>query len=174
MNGDQPKIEIFEPFGAAYEMMKKILFQPFDFAKWLVIGFAAFLSGLWGGGYHINFPSGGDWNFPLDQSSESAGVRLAAGLGNHAHYRRRGRRADPHPGLDVDRGAGAVHFHRLRGEESRGDRCALARVSSRGKQPLPVYHRGGVPGNSGRSGAVPYWFSCRWGSLRSGRETGWA
>jgi hypothetical protein len=43
MNGDQPKIEIFEPFGAAFELMKRILFQPFDFAKWLVIGFAAFL-----------------------------------------------------------------------------------------------------------------------------------
>ena len=63
MNGEQPKIEIFEPFGAAYKLMKKILFQPFDFQKWLVMGFAAFLSGLWGAGHHINFPSGGDWNF---------------------------------------------------------------------------------------------------------------
>ena len=63
MNGDQPKIEIFEPFGAAYELMKRILFQPFDFGKWLVIGFAAFLSGAWGNGFHFNFPGGGDWNF---------------------------------------------------------------------------------------------------------------
>lgn len=63
MNGQQPRIEIFEPFGAALEMMKRTLFQPFDFAKWLVIGFAAFLSGFWGGSFHVPFPTGGNWNF---------------------------------------------------------------------------------------------------------------
>jgi hypothetical protein len=63
MNGEQPKIEIFEPFGAAFEMMKRILFQPFDFAKWLVIGFAAFLSGSWGSGFQFRLPTSGDWNF---------------------------------------------------------------------------------------------------------------
>ena len=63
MNGEQPKIEIFEPFGAALELMKRILFQPFDFTKWLVIGFAAFLSGSWGSGFQFRFPSGGNWNF---------------------------------------------------------------------------------------------------------------
>src|SRR5947207_6200700 len=63
MNGTQPMIEIFEPFGAAYELMKRILFQPFDFAKWCVIGFAAFLSGSWGGGFQFRFPSKGNWNW---------------------------------------------------------------------------------------------------------------
>jgi hypothetical protein len=63
MNGNQPRIEIFEPFGAAYELMKRILFQPFDFAKWCVIGFAAFLSGSWGGGFQFRFPSKGNWNW---------------------------------------------------------------------------------------------------------------
>jgi hypothetical protein len=63
MNGDQPKIEIFEPFGAALEVMKRILFQPFDFAKWCVIGFAAFLSGSWGTGFRFHFPWNGNWNF---------------------------------------------------------------------------------------------------------------
>lgn len=63
MNGDQPKIEIFEPFGAAFELMKRILFQPFDFAKWCVLGFAAFLSGSWGSNFRFNFPMKGDWNF---------------------------------------------------------------------------------------------------------------
>lgn len=63
MNGEQLKIEIFEPFGAAFELMKRILFQPFDFTKWLVIGFAAFLSGAWGSGFQFRFPSGGNWNF---------------------------------------------------------------------------------------------------------------
>lgn len=50
MNGSEPKIEIFKPFGEAFELMKKILFQPFDFKKWLVIGFAAWLAHLGGGG----------------------------------------------------------------------------------------------------------------------------
>ena len=63
MNGEQSKIEIFEPFGAAYELMKRILFQPFDFAKWCVIGFAAFLSGSWGSGFQFRFPAKGTWNF---------------------------------------------------------------------------------------------------------------
>ena len=63
MNGEQPKIEIFEPFGAAFEVMKRILFQPFDFGKWCVIGFAAFLSGSWGSNFRFRFPMTGDWNF---------------------------------------------------------------------------------------------------------------
>jgi hypothetical protein len=63
MNGEQPKIEIFEPFGAAFEVMKRILFQPFDIAKWCVIGFAAFLSGSWGSNFRFNFPMNGNWNF---------------------------------------------------------------------------------------------------------------
>jgi hypothetical protein len=66
MNGIEPKIEIFAPFGAAFELMKRILFQPFDFTKWLVIGFAAFLANL-SSGSNFNFGSdlGGksDWNF---------------------------------------------------------------------------------------------------------------
>jgi len=57
MNGTESKIEIFKPFGEAFELTKKILFQPFDLMKWLVIGFAAFLSGHFGG-FGINFPSG--------------------------------------------------------------------------------------------------------------------
>jgi len=56
-------IQIFEPFGAAYEVMKRILFQPFDIAKWFVIGFAAFMSGAIGGGVHFPFPGKGDWSF---------------------------------------------------------------------------------------------------------------
>ncbi len=63
MNGDLPKIEIFEPFGAALELMKKILFQPFDFTKWLELGFAAFLSGSWGSNFRFKSPMNGNWNF---------------------------------------------------------------------------------------------------------------
>ena len=58
MNGTEPKIEIFRPFGEAFELMKKILFQPFDLKKWLVIGFAAWLASLGAGGAgNFNYPS---------------------------------------------------------------------------------------------------------------------
>src|SRR4030095_13070334 len=57
MNGTELKIEIFKPFGEAFELMKKILFQPFDLKQWLVIGFAAWLANLGGGG-------GGNFNYP--------------------------------------------------------------------------------------------------------------
>ncbi len=57
MPEDARKIEIFKPFGEAYELMKKILFRPFDLGKWCVIGFAAFLASL-AGGFHFNFNTG--------------------------------------------------------------------------------------------------------------------
>jgi len=52
MNGTEPKIEIFKPFGEAFELMKGILFQPFDVKKWFVIGFAAWLANLGSGGFN--------------------------------------------------------------------------------------------------------------------------
>src|SRR5256886_7106040 len=55
MNGSEPKIEIFKPFGEAFELMKKILFQPFDIKKWFVIGFAAWLANLGGGGFNYQY-----------------------------------------------------------------------------------------------------------------------
>jgi hypothetical protein len=63
MNGGESKIEIFKPFGEAFELMKKILFQPFDLKKWLIIGFAAWLANLGGG-------SGG-FNYPYDRREEA-------------------------------------------------------------------------------------------------------
>src|ERR1700687_2667332 len=61
MNGTEPKIEIFKPFGEAFELTQKILFQPFDFQKWCVIGFAAFLANLTGGGMSFHIPGGNNW-----------------------------------------------------------------------------------------------------------------
>jgi len=59
MNGIRPRIEIFRPFGEAFELTNKILFQPFDLKKWFVIGFAAFLSGhLAGVGFNLPSPFG--------------------------------------------------------------------------------------------------------------------
>lgn len=50
MNPNEPRIEIFAPFGEAYEQMVTILFRPFDLKKWLVIGFAAWLATFFSGG----------------------------------------------------------------------------------------------------------------------------
>jgi hypothetical protein len=55
MNGTEPNIEVFKPFGEAFELMKKILFQPFDLKKWFVIGFAAWLANMGGGGGGFNY-----------------------------------------------------------------------------------------------------------------------
>jgi len=69
MNGAESKIEIFRPFGDAWELMQRILFQPFDLKKWLIIGFAAFLSGhIAAGGF--NFPIG---NFRVHEQSRNLG-----------------------------------------------------------------------------------------------------
>src|SRR5258707_6952225 len=59
MNESGSKIEIFKPFRESFELMKKILFQPFDLRKWLVIGFAAWLANLGngaGGAGNFNYP----------------------------------------------------------------------------------------------------------------------
>jgi len=55
MNGSEPTIEIFRPFGEAFELMKKILFQPFDLKKWLIVGFAAWLANLGAGAGGFNY-----------------------------------------------------------------------------------------------------------------------
>jgi hypothetical protein len=68
MNGTPAKIEIFAPFGAAYEWMKGMLFRPFDVARWLTIAFAAFLAGGTGGSGSGNLGrlgrfGDGDWKY---------------------------------------------------------------------------------------------------------------
>jgi hypothetical protein len=57
MNGTEPKIEIFKQFGDGFELMKGILFQPFNLKKWLVIGFAGWLANFCGGGGGFNYGS---------------------------------------------------------------------------------------------------------------------
>lgn len=61
MDGSEPRIEIFKPFGEAYDLTTKILFQPFDLKKWLVIGFAAWLA-------HLG--SSGGFNYRTSQQSQ--------------------------------------------------------------------------------------------------------
>src|SRR6266480_1152510 len=74
MNGDEPKIEIFKPFGEAFELMKKILFQPFDFKKWLVMGFAAFLAAL-SGGFHSSLSPFSRWTGQRDEKAIAESFR---------------------------------------------------------------------------------------------------
>jgi hypothetical protein len=67
MNGTDRKIQILAPFNLALEWTKQVLFRPFNLEKWLVIGFAAFLSHLAGGGTGLNlnpasFRNRGDWD----------------------------------------------------------------------------------------------------------------
>ncbi len=60
------KISIDNALKGGFKRMMQMLFKPFDFAKWLIIGFASFLAtlGSGGGGPRLNFPSGnrGDGN----------------------------------------------------------------------------------------------------------------
>ena len=72
MNGNGSKIEIFKPFGEAFELMKKILFQPFDLKKWFVIGFAAWLANLGAGG-------GGNFSYPNGEHKEAHKLNEAIG-----------------------------------------------------------------------------------------------
>src|SRR5438105_1356208 len=68
MNGNPAKVEIFAPFGAAYEWMKAMLFRPFDAVRWLTIALAAFLAGSIGGSGGGNLGrvarlGNGDWRY---------------------------------------------------------------------------------------------------------------
>src|SRR5205809_8079315 len=80
MNGSSSSIEIFKPFGEAFELMKKILFQPFDLKKWLVIGFAAFLASL-SGGFSSSFNPLSRWSAREDNKAiaQSFQVMWSAG-----------------------------------------------------------------------------------------------
>lgn len=67
-------IQYVEPLSAAWNRMKKALFQPFDLGKWFIVGFTAFLAALvdgnsWGGNNSdMGYKKGGDiddlFNFP--------------------------------------------------------------------------------------------------------------
>ena len=68
MNGPVRKIEILAPFNQAIELTRLILFRPFDITKWLVIAFAAFLSGWFNsGGGGIKPWSFRGWNTSIAQ-----------------------------------------------------------------------------------------------------------
>ena len=62
MTPQESQISVIDPISPAIERVKTILFRPFDFGKWFVIGFCAWLaylgSGGGGGGPNFNFPGG--------------------------------------------------------------------------------------------------------------------
>src|SRR5947209_6626894 len=71
MNGPARKIEILSPFNQAIELTRLILFRPFDITKWLIVGFAAFLSGwLNSGGGSINPWRFRGWNTSSAQAPQ--------------------------------------------------------------------------------------------------------
>lgn len=65
MNSNDRRIEVFAPFGHAFDLTKKICFQPFDLGKWFVIGFAAWLATFFSGGSFNwrNKLGHGDWQW---------------------------------------------------------------------------------------------------------------
>ncbi len=75
MDANARSPEIFAPFGEAFELTKKILFQPFDLKKWFVIGFAAWLATFFSGanlGYRRGFDrSDWDWQARYQASNYS-------------------------------------------------------------------------------------------------------
>ncbi len=97
MNGTEPKIEIFKPFGEAFELMKRILFQPFDVKKWFVIGFAAWLANL-------------------GSASDSRGGRLRFDFG----------RSRSHCAVYLAASTRLLHVYRLRRQEPRSNCRAMA------------------------------------------------
>lgn len=52
------EIGVTEPIAPAYERVKQMLFKPFDLAKWITIGFCAWLAGLGESGGGGSFNSG--------------------------------------------------------------------------------------------------------------------
>jgi len=55
-------VAFFEPLNRAWERMKLILWRPFDLAKWLVLGFSAWLAGLADGA------GGGGWKWVVNDN----------------------------------------------------------------------------------------------------------
>ena len=53
-------IGVTEPIAPAYERVKQILFKPFDLAKWITIGFCAWLAGLGESGGGVGGFNGGN------------------------------------------------------------------------------------------------------------------
>ncbi len=76
-------ISVTVPFGQALERVRVILFQPFDLAKWFVMGFCAWLAYLGQGGFHggYNFGPGPRGRNGLRAEFEHAREYVVSNLG---------------------------------------------------------------------------------------------
>ena len=55
MYSKNPDISVTEPVSPAIERVKNVLFRPFNFDKWLAIGFCAWLANMVGSGMNFNY-----------------------------------------------------------------------------------------------------------------------
>lgn len=76
-------MSVTAPLGPAWERTRATLFAPFDLVRWLVLGCAAWLAGLGGGGgFNARFPvGGGNWG---DSERWREGVAGAEGAAREA------------------------------------------------------------------------------------------
>lgn len=77
MEPTERKIEIFAPFGEAFELTSKVLFKPFNFGKYLTIAFAAFLATFFSGLNFNTFHQNSryrNWNWKTQTSLEGMSV----------------------------------------------------------------------------------------------------
>jgi hypothetical protein len=81
MDTTERRIEIFTPFGEAFELMQQILFRPFDITKWLIIGFAAWLATFFSGSAGFNYRGNTqlhDLNIHLRQTGSNLSLENSA------------------------------------------------------------------------------------------------
>ncbi|MFC1764622.1 hypothetical protein ACFL6U_21455 [Planctomycetota bacterium] len=62
----RPHISVIDPIGQAFELVRRILFSPFDLERWFVIGFCAWLALLGKGG-----GGGGNWGRGLQGMNQA-------------------------------------------------------------------------------------------------------
>ena len=55
-NNQKSQVSVISPVSPAFDRVKLLLFQPFDFGKWMIVGFCAWLATLGKGGAHANIP----------------------------------------------------------------------------------------------------------------------
>ncbi len=79
-----PPVSVVVPVGQAIERVKVVLFRPFDFGRWFVIGFAAWLAELGrrggGGGMNFRLPTGGRQDVDFHEAMERAREYVLANL----------------------------------------------------------------------------------------------
>ena len=79
MDAHEINVSVIDPIGPAFEKVKEILFRPFDFGKWFVIGFCAWLAYLGSGG-------GGGGGSGGNGRGGRGSYEIQEGLGEAKHF----------------------------------------------------------------------------------------